>query len=52
MELTNSRLLEKFGTWRTEDTYNNEVQLIEHFPETEDKEPSTTQTLSLDKYGK
>lgn len=33
MELRNSKLLEKFGTRRTEDDFDKEVQLIEPFTE-------------------
>lgn len=42
MTLTERKLLEEFGTWKAEDNINEEVQLIEPFPEIKDKQPSAT----------
>lgn len=46
MELTTNGISEKFGNMK-DGGFNKEVQLIESFLEIEDKEPSTTQSISL-----
>lgn len=51
LELTDSKLLEKFGTLRTQDNFNKEVPVVEPSPEIEDKESSATRSLSLPERG-